>query len=114
MQHTSDKSTIQIKWGKSITNLFLAVNGVKQGGVLSPVLFSINMDVLLHPLKESKLGCFIGHIYMGSFGYVDDVILLAHDMSSLQNMLQIANDFSTEYDVLLMPAIFHVLYLIIL
>ena len=58
------------------------------------------MDVLLRRLKESKLGCFIGHIYMGSFRYADDVILLAPAMSSLQNMLHIANDFSTEYNVL--------------
>ena len=91
---------IQIRWGSTVSNSFLATNGVKQGGVLSPVLFAVYMDVLLEKLKKSKEGCHIGHTYMGSFGYADDVILLSPLVSSLQRMLQVANKFSEEYNVL--------------
>jgi len=35
------------------------VNGVKQGGVLSPVLFCVYKDGLLFALCATKTGCFI-------------------------------------------------------
>jgi len=33
------------------------MNGVKQGGVLCPVLFCLLIDGLLDRLAESKIGC---------------------------------------------------------
>jgi len=41
---------------------FLVKNGVKQGGVISPMLFCIYIDELLLQLSKSGLGCFIGHL----------------------------------------------------
>ena len=37
-------------------------NGVKQGGVLSPRLFSVYIDELLTRLKHSGYGCMVGHV----------------------------------------------------
>ena len=42
---------LRIKWGFSISELFCLKNGVKQGGVLSPVLFSIYFDELMTRLR---------------------------------------------------------------
>ena len=36
-------------------------NGVKQGGVLSPILFSIYIDEMLTRLCMSGFDCMIGH-----------------------------------------------------
>ena len=35
-------------------------NGVKQGVVLSPIVFSISIESLLQKLKDSGLGCHVG------------------------------------------------------
>ncbi len=52
--------TLQVKWKSKISNGFSVVNGVKQGGVLSPILFAIYVDGLLHKLQNSGVGCYVG------------------------------------------------------
>ena len=42
---------------------FPVKNGVKQGGVISPVLFCIYIDKLLLELSKSGFGCFIGEVF---------------------------------------------------
>ena len=66
-----------LKWGSSVSSSFSAQNGVKQGGALSPQLFNTYLDVLLTDLKKTGFGCHIGHKYMGSFAYADDIVLLS-------------------------------------
>ena len=46
---------IVTKWGQSTSYTFKATNGIKQGGVLSPILFNVYMDVLLKKLKLLRL-----------------------------------------------------------
>ena len=51
--------------------------GVKQGGVLSPVVVCIYMDDLLTSLKCADHGCYVGHVFVGALAYADDIVLLA-------------------------------------
>ena len=51
-------------------------NVVKQGGVLSPILFCVYFDELLKRLESSGMGWFIGHHFYGCVGYADDVKLV--------------------------------------
>ena len=44
-------------------------NGVKQGGVLSPLLFKLYIDGLLIRLQKSGVGCHMNNIYMGALSY---------------------------------------------
>ena len=74
-------------------------NGVKQGGVLSPLLFTVYIDELLLGLKNSSYGCHIGHIFCGALGYADDVVLLAPTASALRKMLHICEEYSSKYNV---------------
>ena len=64
-----------VKWSSHITEVSQAINGVKQGGVLSPSLFILYIDQLLIRLKKGGHGCYIGHTFCGALGYADDVIL---------------------------------------
>ncbi len=42
--HTNQ--SLQVRWGSHTSTRFNAQNGVKQGGVLSPIIFSVYMDCL--------------------------------------------------------------------
>ena len=43
--------------------------------MLSPVLFTVYLDELLHRMSNSRLGCYIGNIFCGTLAYADDVII---------------------------------------
>ena len=49
---------MSVKWGKSFSAPFTVSNGVRQGGVLSPILFTMYMDDLLVDLSNLGVGCF--------------------------------------------------------
>ena len=95
---------LRIKWGNELSPEFSVSNGVKQGGVLSPILFCIYIDELLHRLKASGYGCHIGDMFLGALGYADDVTLLAPRLSSLKCMLSVVQKFGEDYNVTFNPS----------
>ena len=65
--------TLRVKWGSVMSESFTVINGVKQRGVLSHVLFAVYTDRLLLRLQESGIGCHMGGHYAGTLFYVDDI-----------------------------------------
>lgn len=92
-----------VNWNGAKSPSMSCKNGVKQGGVLSPVLFCIYMDELLGRLVDSRIGCFIGSVYMGALAYADDLTLLAPSHQAAHRMLAICEEFAAEYRVLYNP-----------
>ena len=73
------------------SNMFAASNGVKQGGILSPLLFSVYFDVLINRLTQSGYGCYIGLVFLAVFVYADDVVLLAPTATAMRHFLSICD-----------------------
>ena len=48
---------------------------VRQGGVLSPILFGIYIDGLVNLVDKTNIGCKIGAICTGIFLHADDNIV---------------------------------------
>jgi len=95
--------TCNVKWANNFSKSFLVSNGVKQGGILSPILFAIYMDELFAKLQSSGFGCHIGSLYCGCFGFADDATLLSPSINSLKLMLNVVDRFGEEYKVKFNP-----------
>jgi len=76
-----------VRWHATLSPAFSVSNGVRQGGVLSPILFTIYMDDLLLGLKVLGIGCYWDGFFVGAACYADDVALLAPSPSTLHVIL---------------------------
>ena len=94
------RQNMKTVWNSSESFEFNVKNGVKQGGILSPILFCIYIDELLVRINESGLGCHIGHLSFAGLGYADDVTAMAPSVSAMQSILHICEEFALEYNVL--------------
>ena len=74
-------------------------NGVRQGAVLSPVLFNLYTSDLFKILSKLGPGARINSLYYGLFGYADDLALLCNSVSGLQEMLNATAKFAEEYNI---------------
>ena len=72
-------------WNGLTSNAFSVSRGVRQGGVLSPILFTLYIDNLLKELSHSNVGCYWKNIFVGALAYADDLTLLAPSPSALRN-----------------------------
>jgi hypothetical protein len=61
-----------VKWGTTIYVKFNVSNGVRQGGILSPKLFTVYMDDLIERLIATGVGCHIGDKCVNNLWYADD------------------------------------------
>ncbi len=76
---------LQVRWGDEMSSQFGVVNGVKQCGVLSPLLFAVYIDELLIRLDETGIGCHIGICFIATLAFADDLNLLAPTLFGLKN-----------------------------
>jgi len=83
---------------RHITLQFQVLAGVRQGGVLSPILFSVFLDSIICKLRTSGYGACIGSHYFGCLLYADDIMLVSHSVYVMQIMLDICSEEAVSLD----------------
>ncbi len=78
---------------------FNSINGVRQGGVVSPLMFTVYIDDSICRLQKSGIGCFIGQEYYGCLSYADDFVLLCTSVKGLHRMVDLCSNFGLEFSV---------------
>ena len=74
-------------------------SGIKQGGILSPHFFSVNVDELLKQLEESNIGCYVRGFCLNSLMYADDLVLIAITIKDLKLLMQICIEYFDKNDM---------------
>ena len=92
--------SLRVKWSDTTSPQFTVMNGVKQGGVLSPILFAIYTDGLLKRLEDTGVECHMGCRFTGALAYADDITLLAPCKSALSLMIDVCEQYAAEFDIL--------------
>ena len=83
--------------GEESTEWFELQAGVRQGCVMSPILFSLFINGLARELKEQGQGVDIGGRRVQMLLYADDIVLLAETPGDLQRMLQVVSEYSQKW-----------------
>ena len=89
-----------VSWEGSLSRRFLVRNGVRQGAVLSPVLFNFYTSELFSILSKCGAGARIDDLYYGLFGYADDLGLLSSTLEGLQTMLKETEKYAEEHNIM--------------
>lgn len=90
--YTDSLECVRWKGGDSAT--FITGQGVKQGSIISPMLYKAYINDLLDSLQGNQLGAFIGDLFVGSPTCADDVLLISHNQHQLQAMLNVCHDYA--------------------
>jgi hypothetical protein len=93
------KCAVNVRWGDFLSSSFSVTAGVRQGGVLSPFLFAIYLDIVILRLRDSGWGLFICQTFIGCLVYADDIMLIANSITHMQHMLDICSTSLAELDL---------------
>ena len=88
-----------VTWNGCDSHWFSVSNGVKQGGVFSPILFSVFIDGFLALLESAGFGCHIGNMFVVALAYADDLILIAPTPFAMWTMLRLCEKYADDHNV---------------
>ena len=88
-----------VSWDGFESRAFSILNGVRQGAVLSPILFNLYTSDLFGILQKGP-GARIRGIYYGLFGYADDLALVCNTVGGLQIMLDATSSYAADHNIM--------------
>ena len=94
---------LHVKWSDSKSESFRSSNGIKQGGVLSPLLFCLYLDELSENLSRLNVGPAVGERRLNHFMYADDIALLAISVRGLQKLIDMCTSYGLKFDIKFNP-----------
>ena len=91
--------TVCVKWGQVLSPHFKVLNGVRQGGILSPRFYNVYIDDLSLHLSSCNIGCVFGSHVINHISYADDLIILCPSAKGLQSLITICQTYGNDHDI---------------
>jgi len=88
-----------VVWKSMMGDAFRVTCGVRQGGILSPILFSVYIDDIIEKMRKSGYGIYIGTQFVGSILYADDIALVSCSCHGLQKLIDICQHYGGVWDI---------------
>ena len=89
--------TCKVKWGDALSEEFDIPSGTKQGGIISPNLFSLYINDVVTTLRKQGLSCHFLKQFIACILFADDMALLAPSRMALQKMIDICSEHCREF-----------------
>lgn len=84
-----------VRWGNVLSDMFSVTNGVRQGGIMSPMLFNLYVDNLSACLNETRTGCTFNGIIINHMMYADDTVVIAPSPHALQKLINVCEMYAS-------------------
>jgi len=83
--------------GELRSDFFRLEEGLRQGCILSPILFAIFINDLAKEIEDLNLGVDMGDFMISILLFADDIALAAGSVSNLQEMINVAFSYSRKW-----------------
>ncbi len=93
-----------VKLGDDFSRKFVIQEGVKQGGIISPMLFNFFINDLIEQCVNANIGAVIGSNNVSVIAYCDDLILLSPLKSHLRELLEICEKYAYDWKIRFNPS----------
>ena len=82
-----------------ISEMFKTTIGVKQGGCLSPRLFTLYVEDVIPIIESLNLGTKIGEIMIDIILYADDMLLITDTKWKFEQMLNVLTEYGANIEI---------------
>jgi len=89
IEYMLSNSYVNVCYDKQVGKEWIVGNGVRQGGILSPLLFNFYINECLDRVSELVQGCRLCFQPANIIAYADDLLLLAPSARGLQKLLDV-------------------------
>ena len=73
-----------------------ALNGVRQGGILSSMIFTYYINGVIKEIKKMNIGCYLRSEKTSIIAFADDIFLLSASVKGLQMLVNRAAELLTD------------------
>jgi len=85
--------------GEIRSNFFFFLSGLRQGCVLSPLLFSLFINYLVLEIEKLEAGVRLGSLSLSILLFADDIVLVADNKRDMQRMLDRLSMYSRQMEI---------------
>jgi len=85
------KTFATVKWNHHYSSFMQVRSGIRQGGILSALLFNICVNSIILSLRSADLGCHISGVFLDCICYADDILPISASIIKLQKMIDICH-----------------------
>jgi hypothetical protein len=79
----------RVRFNGCLSRWFMVERGVRQGGVLSPILYCVFIDSIVHRVRKGMRGIQIGDVQVCVLLFMDDIVLIGESVLDVQQGLDV-------------------------